>query len=491
VSAVTRQLARAESRRLLLSPFVLIGAALMLALRTTLSWSEMPVWNQLALDLSGASVLLAGAVLVAVQLAASREHRYGMVEVLDSLPTPARRRTAGLLAAAPVMAVPAAVVAGVHLLAQVPYGIAGTPPFWELANAVLIPVVGAVAGVALGRWLRGTAGVFVGFATAAVVVVVVEGLGATPDNPARWLALVPASGFTEGLDVPPRPSGWHLAYLLALAVAIGGVALVHRRHWLVPLSVVCVAVACAAGSSVVQINSQPAAFEPADHSAYRGAAAHDCASRGEVTYCPYHHYGGWVPAWRAAVDPVVAALPASARNDLPVVRQRFLSGYEFKRGQWSDAVWVFTRWGRHGAAASSRAELAASFAAAVTGLPSKDELLELANGEPISSCWAGGQARTTVALWLAAQALPDGAARLRSHSLRVGAAAYGQDDIDAAFALLTLPHGRVTAGLGRGWEQSTRPTARRDVLTAIGLPASVAGRGMSPAAARRDMPTCP
>lgn len=62
-----------------------------------------------------------------------------------------------------------------------------------------------------------------------------------------------------------------------------------------------------------------------------------------------------------------------------------------------------------------------------------------------------------MALWLLAQALPDGAQRLAHGGLALGRVRYDPADAQAAAALLTRPHGEVSAFLATYWTQIMDP----------------------------------
>ncbi|MEK8104350.1 hypothetical protein NKG94_02815 [Micromonospora sp. M12] len=56
----------------------------------------------------------------------------------------------------------------------------------------------------------------------------------------------------------------------------------------------------------------------------RPASIQSCEIRGDVTYCFFEGFGGFVPGWDAVVTSVRAVVPASAASSVPplAVRQR-------------------------------------------------------------------------------------------------------------------------------------------------------------------------
>jgi hypothetical protein len=279
-----------------------------------------------------------------------------------------------------------------------------------------------------------------------------------PDSPVpQGSPLLPS--YAMVFDVPPRLTGWHLTYLLALTVAAAGVAMLRHRRRLLPAIVVGLSLAVAVSACVVKIRAQRGVITEAQLAAFEAPSAYDCQRHGDVTYCAFHGYRGWIAHWRSAVEPVVTAVPASGRSGLPPVRQ--IDDPHSIDPARPRAVLVHTQWGRWGGWADrSAADLTVGYAAGAVGLPGRGQL----------SCWGGGQPRTVVALWLAAQALPDGAARLRARSIDLSPVAYGVAEAEAAAALLARPSADVTTALAPIWSRLPGPAAG-DVLAALGLPA--------------------
>ncbi|GAB3154890.1 hypothetical protein GCM10027290_50070 [Micromonospora sonneratiae] len=457
-----KALTLAEARLLVRSPIVWGAMVLAFALGVTLGWTRMPDWERFAMNAGTAALLLGAGLLLAGHLAVSRDHRAGVVESHTVLPIPARHRTVSLLALAPVAALLGALLLGALLLSLLPDWPAGRLEWPNLLVVVVVPALAVSVGVALGRWLPATAAGPLGLIVVAAIVLVLPGLGNGDSNLGWWLS--PVLQHRNVVPGAPQPTGWHLLYLVSLVVAVGAVTLL--RHWrLLPSAAGMVALTVAVASVGPQLDSIPQVLTQELEDRYAGEAVLVCQRHNEVRYCALPGYERWIVRWREAVAPVVAVLPPSVRADLPRVRQ---FAYSFHGTQSPADVATDMIWGRQGSwAADSRAQLAASFAAKIVGLPG---LWTVDPAIRFRGCSASGQARTVITLWLAAQALPDGAALLRAHRLSLFPSRYGQPEIDAAVALLGLPRQQVAGIVATGWDRLTAPTAGFDVLTALGLP---------------------
>jgi hypothetical protein len=294
----------------------------------------------------------------------------------------------------------------------------------------------------------------------------------------------PAPGF-------PRPAGWHFLYLLAVLVIVLAVAPLRHRRWRPGLAVTVVLAVVLAAVAVQRQGAERTpegaamltATEP-----YLGPAAQSCERHGRVAYCPLAGYGRWVPLWRAAVEPVVAAVPAVA-GDLPAVRQGI--------GPVTDAV-VGLRWARHGAwAQDSRVDLAEEYVRVLLDLPGLQfgasppgqHRAAWPSGTvvaaPSGECSGAGQLRTVVGLYLVAQAQPDGAWFLAdSGRLQLGALRPGAADRAAAAKLLAAPREQVVEVLAGNWSQARSAAPTGEVLAAFGISGG-------PAVADGGGPPCP
>ncbi|SCE84132.1 hypothetical protein [Micromonospora mirobrigensis] len=443
-------LARAEARLVLRSPLLWGGLLLSVGLGTAWGWTRMPTWETFAQNAGMSSLVLAGALLLAGQLAASRDRRAG-AESIETVPTTRVRRGFALLALVVVAGGAGAVLCLAELLLLLPAWPVGRFDPWTLLVTMVVPAIGAAIGVAVGRRLPATAAGPLALVGAAVVLASLPVFSTGTDSLVWQLFPVPTAPWETGAA---RPTGWHLSYLLAVLVAI--VAMLgwgHRR--VVTAGVVAVAVVAAVVATDQQLRAVPAVIDKSMEDALTGPAVLDCEMHGGVRYCALPHYTGWVPLWRDAVEPVSRNLPAAARR--PAVRQ-------FGDAQWGDPLVVGepeivtgTVWGRHGRwAEDSRDRMTVAYVTAVTGLLQR-RLPTAAPGG--SACTGAGQHRTVVALWLLAQATPDGRRRLADGRLDLGRVQHGRADEQAASALLERPHDEVATFLAAHWTQLMDPNA--------------------------------
>lgn len=442
-------LARAEARLVLRSPLLWGGMVLSLALCTAWGWTTMPTWETFAQNAGMSSLVLAGALLLAGHLAASRDRRAG-AESLETMPMTAARRGVGLLALVPVSGAAGAAVCLAGLLLMLPAWPVGQFDPWALLVTVVVPATGAAIGIVVGRWLPATAAGPLTMIAVAIVLATLPVLGTGPDSIVWHLFPVPqAAWWKAGAE---RPTGWHLVYLMAVLTAIAALLLWKQRR-VIAVSVILTATVASGIATNQQALATPSVIDPAMQDALAGPAVLACEVHSGVRYCALPHYTGWIPLWQEAVDPVVRNLPAAAQR--PTVRQL---------GNWDDGrvlvpgtpeIATWPRWGRHGRwAEDSRTRMTVAYTAAATGLSRRGpEMLELKR----SGCSGAGQHRTVVTLWLLAQALPDGAQRLADGGLSLGRVRYDRADAQAATALLTRPHDEVAAFLAAHWTQIMDP----------------------------------
>ncbi|WP_213453332.1 hypothetical protein [Rhizomonospora bruguierae] len=445
-------LARAEARLLLRSPLLWAGMVLSLALYTAWGWTTMPTWDAFAQNAGMASLVLAGALLLAGHLAASRDRRAG-AESLETVPTTAARRGLGLLALVLVAGAAGASGCLAGLLVMLPAWPVGRFDPWALLVTVVVPAIGAALGIVVGRWLPTAAAGPLTVLAAAVVLGALPVLSTGADTLVRHLFPVPDTPWVTGAA---RPTGWHLVYLMCVLAAI--VALLRWRHfWIIAIGVLPPAVATGAFATDQQARATPAVIYPEMVYAVAGPAVLHCETHGDVRYCALPHYGGWIPLWREAVEPVTRNLPAGATR--PTVRQ--LAGMDDGHVLVPEVPEIATwpRWGRHGHwAEHSRTQLTIDYTTAATGLFGRgitpfDEAAR-------SGCSGAGQHRTVVALWLLAQAVPDGTRHLADGGLNLGRVRYDRADAQAAAALLARPQDEVAAFLVAHWPQVMDPAGR-------------------------------
>jgi len=449
--ATTRALALLEGRLLLCGPLLWVGVVLAAALCTTWGWTTQPDWPSFTGNAGMAALVLAGFLLLLGHQAASRDHRYGTAETASALPTSARQRTIALLALVPVAGLAGALAFGAALLALAPAWPAGDFDPWLALITVTVPMAGVALGVAVGRWLPATAaGPLALFASAAVLgALPVLGSGAG-DLP--WV-LFPVV-VDPVLPGAPQPTAWHLLYLAAVLIAVG--AAIPLRHRRALPAIVLVLALLSAGVAVRRQLDERAAAGPAA----QAVESQRCERHDRVSYCALPGYGRWIPLWRAAVEPVVRAVPPAA-GELPAVRQGTAL---------PSSVITTTSWGRHGRwAAESRARLSQKYIRLLLGMPAPPESPSPTGAEP--TCSGAGQLRTVVALWLAAQADPEGDVLRHPGKVSLGMVRFGRAEIQAAARLHDAPVPQVTAMLAEHWAAIRSPAPVGGVLAPFGVTA--------------------
>jgi hypothetical protein len=487
----TRALALTEARLLLRSPTLWVGVALTVGLCTTWVWTWEPVWDVFTTNAGMASLVLAGFLILLGHLAASRDQRHGAHETAATLPATAQRRTTALLALVPVGGLVGAAAFGLELLALMPAWPAGVFDPWTALIPVVLPMMGAAIGVGVGRWLPSTAAgplaLFAGAAGLAVLPV----LGTSADSMSWHLFPVvleesPAPGF-------PRPTGWHLVYLLAfLAVVVAAALLRHRRLWPGLAAALALALAVAGVQRQVEERAPAGPDTVAATERYLVPAVQRCERHEGVDYCALPGYGRWVPLWRDAVEPVVHAVPPAV-GGLPAVRQGI--------GPASSVV-IDLHWGRHGEwADNSRIGLAQEYVRVLLGMPDWESgrqgpvgpaeqrraawpsgTMQVARGP---MCSGAGQLRTVVGLYLVAQAEADGRRLLDAPGrLELGRVRFGVAERDAAAKLLDAPREQVSARLAESWVSVRSAASVGDFLAPFGV-------GDIPATGEEGEPACP
>jgi hypothetical protein len=504
-------LAAVESGRLLRHPAVLAATALSVWLLWRWGKGTVPVLHYADIATQFPLAPLAGAALLATNLAVLRPHRDGAVDLYGATRLSLARRTlAHLLSVLPLAALGGVlVVADLAWLAGVP-GSVGTPHVAEAATGPALIVLGGWLGVLLGRVWRSVAVaplVLVGLAVGSLTLADLY-LGGHDQRSWVWLGtlLRPLP-----LDPPPaallgRPASWHLVYLLGTAVVLGALAVwrsqaqarVRRRAQAVTGAVVVAALAVTTGAAVVQTRPTSPALAARRLAAATNPAGHQvCQRRGPAVYCVFPGFEPQIALWEPTVRAVLAGVPpAAAARAVPVtVAQRIgwprlfedddPRGVDQGRAVDRPVAPIGTAWGRDGQAlATTQARLASNVAARVIGppghlpqpsgeqpKPSPGSAAELPPPNP------GCNARAVVALWLAARASPHAAAGIRQQVTdgRYPSIVFANDvDFDDtwwgvregrfALALLERPGDQVTQTLWRNWGLLTSPATTLDRL---------------------------
>jgi len=462
--AVAVQLARREGLRMVRHPILWVGTLLSLALFGLLTWRSAPVLHRDDVNVAGALLPFAAATLIVANLAASRSARNGTDELYDTAPASRALRTLSQLLALAFPVGASLMVAGVMFVYMFLDAPVGTARFAELAaGPVSVALLGA-AGVAVGKWKPHAA---LGPMTVVVItaleilliqpVIELAGTNAEVTQRIPWFALwVPLSPTSEvPSEIVIRPGGWHLLYLIGLAVVVAAVGLARDsyRARLVPL-----VVAGAAGAVLGSIGQLTPA-SPTQRAALASLMVNPehhqvCEERLGVTYCAYPAYAPWIDRWAAPIEGALARIPPESRPQGLVVRQRLGSYFEgpvdiphsairqFERdhrrvtrlGAPTPTFWTGMSWGRGETEGEYEFGLALWVAMEAVELPSNRRELVLTDAEaevvreemlqalPAKQrvraekglrrghsyyCTTLGQARGLAALWIAAQATPE------------------------------------------------------------------------------------
>lgn len=436
--AVALGVSRVETRRMVASPLIWVGVALVGLGCLAVLDSGIPDQSEW-LSLSGRFIPLlmfplCGMVLIAANRATLRPRRDGTVELLDSLPARPSTRTLALLLAlrGPVLV---AIASTAVLTVCVWFGAGKRDsaslfdrsdlylPVSDIGTASLVSAVVLVAcagalGIAVARLLP--------WGLVSIVAVVVVGfvsarLGADGLSP-----LVSGLGpLASWSDLPafasPVAQGWHVVYLIGLgAIAVGAAFLLDgdRRWGGVGLTVAAVLIVTSVvGQSRTYAgdtagNVADLVTDPADNQR--------CIGDDSVTVCHYPELDEIAAGWLALARPIRDAAPADAL-DGPLEIHTRLSAEEIdqlatpvqdeleRRGNsfpWTEEPGMHPdlRWG-NGDGDTQRALLVAH---ELVGLPET-------GAPPVVPCYAGGQARAAVAVALAGRGLDaDAQDKLRS-----------------------------------------------------------------------------
>jgi hypothetical protein len=480
-------LARSEGGRLTRHPIFLGGLLLSAVAFVIATKHRAPVLHRDDI-LTGAALLpLAGATMLVSNLAALRSLRHGTGELFDSTATTRHRRTMGHLLSIVWAAGAAALMVVLFMAYLVALGPVGVPSAFELlAGPAIVGLLGAL-GVLVATWWPSVAAgpvilVGVGALQLALSLLVAHNVEGT--SGLRWLA--PWVSLTNNDGTPPRelvirPAGWHLLYLLALTITLGSLALVRSGLPLRRGVVVGFALAVAVSSGVMQ-TLPPSGTHLLELAAMVEHAERYqvCETEASVRYCAYPAYAPWIERWQAAVTPVMARIPMTARPSGLLVQQSFafdasgsdVPGEVVERlndpgtiralSPNRPAIHIGASWSRgqpdtdeqyrEQGEADQELALALGMAAWIVGLPrphegivltaeDADRLLQvyppderegartfIFAGAAYPGCEVAGQARGMIALWLAGQATPRTESLLRTLVVRDHPTVYRYDD---------------------------------------------------------------
>ncbi|MFI6578218.1 hypothetical protein ACIBFB_20720 [Nocardiopsis sp. NPDC050513] len=454
--------------RILLQPLLYLGTAVSaLLVRAALVGYSWPT----ALDVTNATEAAALAVAVtmfaATTFPAVREARYSGAVVAPLGRT--GRLLSLMVAAALVTAVcQAAMVALCRLVAQGP--LPGEVSPYAQAVPFALALCGPAASVAAAMWTRSYAQLIVPVVIVPAYYLYLDTALATAGPQVVYrvqdLATLSFDPFSTRSPSITVLSALYLLYAVLLVGLFVSVALTARPRRGTARGIAagaCAVLATGAVATPVYANTVYGWGHGFPDSALHGTAS--CEVREGITYCPLPGFEGLVDGWHDTLGPPMALLPEAAGDRLPVVWQ---DGQSFDRD--------FDAPGGRGVVTYPvgpvgdpyfRADLASGAARAVFGFP---EFFT----EP---CWATGQARLPLMVWLATVAddVPDD---LQSQSVSYQLATLGPSvtDLAVARALGELPDGRVARILAEHWDAFSSAEGRTaDLAALLDIPVSEDG----------------
>ncbi|OEU96011.1 hypothetical protein AN216_22835 [Streptomyces oceani] len=359
----TLALARTEAWRLARHPLVLL--ALLGTVVTLFLPGEgpdaYPVLHYADQDAQLGALLVGLAGMIATNSATLRAHRHGTDRQFDVLVlAPHRRTLARVLAALPLALAVALLTLAAYLRDALRPGAVGQGSVAELLTGPVVVLCLCALGVLLGRLSRSA--LLAPLVTLLLITVTFVFVGA-PEGSA-WLAPTVPSLAPEPQPAAllGRPAGWHVVYLLAIAVLCTAAAgwFSGSRGRLVR-SVLIGALVVAGTAGALQTRG-PSAELTADRERATNdpAAVQDCVRHGRTTYCAYDDYLPRADEWHAVTEAVRTLVGPPAREAPRTVRQRVDAvgapeGISMKPAD--DAGTVGTAWGE----TDTELEFAASF----------------------------------------------------------------------------------------------------------------------------------
>jgi hypothetical protein len=492
LSGCARSLSRMWSRELVRSVAFATGVALLMMVYVSFALmfgQETDSWSETLQVAPWFALPLVGMTIVAVHRAVTRARRDDLSELIETCPLPDGVRTVGHLGA---VLVPVAVFA-VFVVAYVgtkevrgfgPVGPIG-PGWLDLLSAFVLIAGGVALGVALGRWVPFQVAPVLALLVVGVVSIGLATKGDPGWNPLAELSTAPPVDEIGELFAP-RSNAWHVAWLLGLTglVTVAAFAWSRRDRWVGAIALGSVVVVVASGVGATSGLSSADAdhvveliVAPEDHQTCRTAES------GVLDVCVYDGYEETVPVLLTA-EHVATAVPGAPRVVIrqglvsklvdqlpPEVRDRLPSG----RTRPPNEIVV----GLDPPSDDRTARFAMAFSA--VGLP----VDEPADGVPLIIV---GQARSVVALWLAAAGLDDDEALdllrpdaeagddpLKRSAVWAGVACWippavtSIEELELARRLAVGDDARMTEVLAERWDHWTDPaTSTAELVVALG-----------------------
>lgn len=502
-----RPLARIEIRRLLLHPAFVFGVLTFPLIAVASIRESTDEWLDISTGLALGLVPLGWFSIIAANLLASRSIRTGAEELFGSLPAPQPIRTAGVLA---TMAGPA-IVAAFMAAATVAYVNAsvsllpGSPDYAEIGAGLLIAAGAVAVGVAVARfWPHPLFGV-----GAVVVVILIQARFLEPTtwpwnreeaNPIRFFGFL-GSTTSAGSVLEYRPAEWHLVYLVGLVALMAIVALARSgiSRWVAISLTTAIAVAAVGGWMQ---SRPPSADQVAEMIRYleHPEQVQTCESTEAARICVYASGERNIAAWSARLRSVMALMPANATRRVEV-RERIptvvansncspIPATESLVKKVAQSIDPQRVWRKDNVVHPGTDTLPCS-GKSLRGFFFAVQVASQAVGLRPSPwglderCYADGQARAALALWLGAAATPQGTDVLRqlvdeATSDHLGfvdwddppmwGVRFSISDARHALALLQRPRRAVADAVGANWARLSAPaTPTAELASVVGV----------------------
>ncbi|MEP7113130.1 MAG: hypothetical protein ABI862_07680 [Ilumatobacteraceae bacterium] len=518
--AAGAQLAQVEGRQLLSNEVFIVGIFMSIAMLVIFGfvWASDDLgarnsWRYWLALLPVFSLPFAGMTLVAMNLAALRARRDGTEELFGSLPATSTTRVVGHLGsvwmALVVQIVFVAVTFASGRFLTDHFGAIDAASIGDVVVSFVLVLCAGSLAVALARWLANPLAALAALVVLAFVGSAIGGIGDHQWSLTRQLSIWPRYP-DHDWAFAVRPSWWHAAYLISLGLVVAVVAVARQQRDRFTLLLGLGAVSLAGLTGYVQ--TRPMTDGDAERIAVMisDPVAHSsCRTTDGLTLCAYRDYADITRVWtRELTPPFAAVAPQQRANGFavvwheprldrldPAVRDRI--DIDALATAWSTDPATWNGVAVDGTESNLINRLALGLWS--VGLP-----LVPAGEAP---CWAGGQARGIVALWVAAQGMSGGDAKRfvsgtwsglgDDHSdsnvpaewidgyVWVGGAIppvlWSATDIAAAQAVLTLDTTLVRETLWADWQHWSDASATTDDL--------MTELGVVPASARSAIPS--
>ena len=234
------QLARVEGRQLMRNEVFIVGIFMSISILVIfgLVWASDDLgannsWRYWLALLPVFTLPFAGMTLVAMNLAALRARREGTEELFGSLPATSTTRIIGHLgsvwmALVVQIAFVAATFASGRLLTN-HFGAIDVASIGDIMVSFALVVCAGSLAVALARWLPNPLVALVALVVLAIGGSAIGGIGGHHWSLTRQLSIWPRYP-DHDWAFAVRPSWWHAAYLLSLALVVAVVAVARQRH---------------------------------------------------------------------------------------------------------------------------------------------------------------------------------------------------------------------------------------------------------------------